>query len=159
MNSKQIQEILNEYLSHETKDISVIVEEVDSLFNTGISAIDRGLNPDSIEILGRSAIEIGANSYNSIGERTKNFLGGQIFEFDGPYKPKNTQVGKISYSYKSAFVDNLNPSATNLSVFFSLLIDFLVPLFILLTTKRTGNSEDPDSSPWPFKKKSKITPV
>ncbi|MEM9991700.1 MAG: hypothetical protein AAF738_08050, partial [Bacteroidota bacterium] len=133
----QIEQVLNAKLAVLTKDSDALIEKINQKTQEAMPEIRTALLPANIAEQGRSALDLADNTYNTIGEMTKGFE--PSFTFN-PIKTEQLQVGKISHSFRSAFVKMDNPQATFIAALASLAVDFLVPVFLLLTVGKNSSS-------------------
>ena len=130
----QIEQVLNAKLAVLTKDSDALIKKINTKAEEVMPKIREALLPANIALQGRSALDVADNAYNTIGEMTKGFESSFAFE---QIKTEQLQVGKISHSFQSAFVKMENPQATIIASLASLAVDFLVPIFLLLTVGRS----------------------
>ncbi len=129
----QIEQVLQAKLAVLTKDSDVVLKKINAKAEEVMPVIREALLPANIAAQGRNALDLADNAYNTIGEMTRGFESSFAFE---PIKTEQLQVGKISHSFQSAFVKMENPQATLIATLASLAVDFLVPIFLLLTVGR-----------------------
>ncbi len=132
----QVDNILAEMNTSMNKDVTPVILEINTSSEAVMATINEALNPSRIKKDGRDALESALTVYNNICLTTQRTIPG--FECT-PKSPRNLEVGQLNHTFQSAFGEMQNPSATWISVFASLLIDFLVPVFILLTVTATGS--------------------
>jgi len=128
----QINDILAQMKTSMNQDVTPIIQKIQTRSAEAENIINAALDPQRIKSDGRSALEKAVFTYNSICELTKGVISGYSCE---RRNPRNLEVGKLSHSFQSAFVEKQSGSATMIAVFASLLIDFLVPVYLFLTVK------------------------
>lgn len=136
---RQIDNMLRVKIRTMTQDPDLLSEEIQAIADSVYPVIQTALLPENVGAMGRSAIEKTMFAHNTIGEKTKKLIPG--FEYE-KLSGKNLQVGKMSHSFKSGFVDMVNPQSTLIATILSMAIDFLLPIIILLTVKRVPREED-----------------
>ncbi|MEM8525487.1 MAG: MARVEL domain-containing protein [Bacteroidota bacterium] len=135
----QIDQVLNAKLAVLTKDSEVVIKKINAKVDEVMPVIRMALLPENIGLQGRNALDIADNTYNTIGEMTKGFEPSFAFE---PIKSEQLQVGKISHSFQSGFGKMENPQATLIASLASLAVDFLVPIYLLLTVARREEEKE-----------------
>ncbi|MEM9884901.1 MAG: hypothetical protein AAF849_03345 [Bacteroidota bacterium] len=136
----QIDQVLQAKLAVLTKDSDSVIKKINSKVDAVMPDIRLALLPQNIAAEGRSALDLADNTYNTIGEMTKGFI--STFQFE-PIKSQQLQVGKISHSFQSGFAKMENPQATLIATLASLAVDFLVPIYLLLTIARRDEENRP----------------
>lgn len=142
----QIDQVLQTKLAVMTKDSDVVIAKINAKVDEVMPNIRLALLPQNIANQGRSALDLADNTYNTIGEMTKGFI--PTFSYE-PIKSEQLQVGKISHSFQSGFGKMENPQATLIATLASLAVDFLVPIYLLLTV--AGASGEQANAPSLFK--------
>ncbi len=136
----QIDQVLTTKIKAMTQDGNALISQINTKVDSVMPVIRQTLLPANINDMGRSGIDLADNTYNTIGEMTKGFT--STFSYE-PIKSEQLQVGKISHSFKSAFVKGDNPQATIIATLASLAVDFLVPIYLLLTIGRKEEDHQP----------------
>lgn len=140
---EQIEAVLEQKKITLTSDVTPVIVKIEQKVKQIEPKLENALIPKNIESQGRNAIEQAARVYNSIGETTQKIV--TDFKFERK-EARNLEVGKLSHSLNSAFVERVNSSATLISTLASLLIDFLVPIYIFLTVKKISTDSVSTSS-------------
>ncbi|RNC85229.1 MAG: hypothetical protein ED557_00165 [Balneola sp.] len=115
-----------------------VKRRIDATYDS-ISHTIKRMNFDSADLEKyKTTVNEIAEANNLIGELTNEFLSIEDFDYS-LIEPLNRQYGKMSHSYRSAFVYRVNNTATILITFMSLGIDLLIPLFVRFTTTASNN--------------------
>lgn len=108
-----------------------LIDDITDKHDDALVDIDNALTDNVDALKARKAIQEGVNSINEIGSKTKNFVGHQ-YEYEKAIFV-NQEVGKLSFSIKSALSGDNNFSAI-ITFFVAIAIDGLIPLVVFLST-------------------------
>lgn len=95
------------------------------------------LKPQNIGSKGQEAIFKTVDAINTIGGKTRTFLGNTGFTFQNA-EFENQEIGKISHTFSSAF-NGENWATALISMLVAIAIDALVPFVIFVGTAREEN--------------------
>jgi hypothetical protein len=130
--SKLVNEILKSNMERakgpEKESLLTAIDHDVSIFH---SEMESAMQDPANKALGLIGVIV--EKYKDYGKQIRT-LTGPGFVFDEQMKLNNAEIGRLSFTFKSA-KENVDNWGTWIAAFLSLFVDMFVPLFILLVTK------------------------